>query len=99
MNVSKKKRRGSFLWALFAICILGHAPLPGPAKVFAASYDLLVIAPEEFAVPLNALVAHKNATGMPAVLLTLESVYRPLRAQTNPRRSSKPSGPMWNIHP
>ena len=42
-----------------------------PAQV----YDLLVIAPREFAPVLDPLVAHKNATGVSAEMITLEDIY------------------------
>ncbi len=41
-----------------------------------AHYDLLIVAPAEFAAALGPLVDHKNQTGMPARLVTLEEIYK-----------------------
>jgi hypothetical protein len=40
-----------------------------------SSYDLLIITPLEFAPVLDPLVAHKNATGISTVMITLEDIY------------------------
>jgi hypothetical protein len=39
-----------------------------------ARYDLLIVAPAEFAAALTPLIEHKNRTGMPAKLVTLDEV-------------------------
>ncbi|MGD8966686.1 MAG: C25 family cysteine peptidase, partial [Anaerolineae bacterium] len=39
------------------------------------SYDLLIITPAEFGPVLDPLVDHKNATGISAVMITLEDIY------------------------
>ncbi len=41
-----------------------------------AHYELLVVAPARFASLLQPLVDHKNRTGMPARLATLEAIYK-----------------------
>ena len=41
-----------------------------------ASYELLVITPQEFVSAVQPLLSHKNATGMPAMAVTLESIYQ-----------------------
>jgi len=47
-------------------------PYPTPIPTPVGKADLLIIAPESFTPPLRALVDHKNETGMPAHLITLE---------------------------
>jgi len=42
---------------------------------FSNTYDLLVIAPDEFAEALQPLIIHKNAFGMNTTLVTLETIY------------------------
>ena len=79
-------KRGALVCVVLALSILCHSVLFVPAKAHAAPYDLMVIGPEEFAVPLNALVAHKNATGIPAVLVTLESIYRTFAGTDQPEK-------------
>jgi hypothetical protein len=39
------------------------------------SHDLLIITPAEFSPVLDPLVEHKNATGISAVMITLEDIY------------------------
>jgi hypothetical protein len=57
------------------------APLPAIEPV-----KLLVITPQLFADPLRPLVAHKNKTGMPARLLTLESVRWDYSGRDDPEK-------------
>ena len=42
---------------------------------FSNTYDLLVIAPEEFTDALQPLITHKNAFGMNSMLISLETIY------------------------
>ena len=51
----------------------------GPAK-------LLVIAPQLFVGELQPLIAHKNRTGMPAVLVTLESLRASFPGKDDPEK-------------
>ena len=48
---------------------------PTHPMLFSNTYDLLVIAPDEFAEALQPLLTHKNAMGMNATLITLETLY------------------------
>lgn len=48
---------------------------PTRPELFSNTYDLLVIAPDEFAEALQPLLTHKNAFGMNTTLVTLETIY------------------------
>lgn len=50
------------------------------------SYDLLIIAPEEFRSALQPLVEHKNATDITTTMITLESVYAGFAGVDEPER-------------
>ena len=48
---------------------------PTQPVLFSNTYDLLVIAPDEFTDALQPLLTHKNAMGMNATLIALETLY------------------------
>ena len=52
--------------------------------VNAAPFDLLIITPEEFMPALIPLRDHKNATGTPTEIITLEDIYRDYRGADEP---------------
>ncbi len=82
--------------------VLPARPLVDASSPVSPDYDLLVLAPEEFRPPLDALVAHKVRTGLPATLLTLEALYddpRSSRRPTRLNRSRKPSPTMSSTMP
>jgi hypothetical protein len=46
-----------------------------PAPVSSDVYSLVIITPSEFFEPLQPLVEHKNAHGVPTILVTLDEIY------------------------
>jgi PKD repeat protein len=51
--------------------------------------DLLIITPQEFSAALEPLVEHKNATGMPTRIITLEDIYATFDGVDEPERIKK----------
>ena len=57
-----------------------------PAPVSSDVYSLVVITPSEFSGPLQPLVDHKNAYGVPTILVTLDEIYGSFVGRDNPER-------------
>jgi hypothetical protein len=57
-----------------------------PAPVSSDVYSLAIITPSEFSEPLQPLVEHKNAYGVPTVLVTLDEIYSSFIGRDNPER-------------
>jgi len=49
-------------------------------------YSLVIITPSEFSEPLQPLVEHKNAYGVPTTLVTLDEIYGSFVGRDNPER-------------
>jgi len=57
--------------------VLAQSPAATPADPFAGVSErrpFLIIAPDEFMAALDPLVAHKNATGMPTLAVTIRQL-------------------------
>src|SRR6185503_15369195 len=57
-----------------------------PLQAPAGSAKLLVIAPQSFVDVLQPLITHKNRTGMPALLITMESLRANFPGRDDPEK-------------
>lgn len=57
-----------------------------PTPVSSNKYSLMVITPSEFSESLQPLIEHKNAYGVPTILVTLDEIYSSSIGQDNPEK-------------
>ena len=85
--------KGSYIRTFAIVAAMWCAPI-----VAVADYDLLIIAPREFSEALQPLRDHKTATGMPARISNLESIYYTYRSDDyydNPERIKRAIYDKW----
>jgi len=81
------------------VCITYEVPERAP--ISEDTYDLVVIAPEEFSDNLQMLVSHKNSYGMNTNLVTLQDIYDEYDGRDNPEKIKyfvKHAIDEWNTH-
>jgi hypothetical protein len=68
----------------FTLHITSEAASPSP--VSSEVYSLVIITPSEFSENLQPLIEHKNAYGVPTLMVTLEEIYNSYFGRDNPER-------------